>query len=201
MEKIHSTTILCVRRDNDLCMIADSLATAGSVVVKSTVKKIRTMDKGHILCGFAGSVSDAFILFERLEKKFNSYKNLQRACYELAKDWRAEKYLRHLEASLLIASKDNIFSISGDGNILDCDDGLASVGSGSLFAISAARALHRNTDFSARKIAEEAMKIAADTCIYTNHTFSIYEVNKKQDGTYMAVNNKGEAYTEDVGNQ
>lgn len=197
MEKIHSTTILCIRKNDELCMIADSLATAGSVVVKSNVKKIRAMDAGHVLCGFAGSVSDAFILLGILESKLKVFRNLLRASYALSEEWRLEKRLRHLEASLIVADKSHILSISGDGNILDCnEEGMTSIGSGSLFAISAARALARNTDFSARKIAEESMKIAGETCIYTNTTFSIYEINKQKDGSYKVINNKGESYSD-----
>jgi ATP-dependent HslUV protease, peptidase subunit HslV len=175
--KIHSTTVVCVRRNHDVVMAADGQVTLGEGVIKHTAKKIRRLYNDKILAGFAGSTADAFSLFARFEAKLEQYHgNLGRAAVELAKDWRTDKVLRHLEALLLVADVQQTYLISGAGDVIEPDGGVAAIGSGGPYALAAARALVENTDLPARKIAEEAMKIAGKTCIYTNETFTIEEL-------------------------
>ena len=174
-ERIRSTTILCVRKDGKVVMAGDGQVTLGSEVLKASAKKLRRLYKGKILAGFAGSTADAFALFTRFEAKLEQYNgNLPRSVVELAKDWRTDRMLRHLEALLVVADLTNIFIVSGNGDVIDPDNEIAAIGSGGAFAKSAATALIENTKLSAREIVEKSMAIAGKTCIYTNESV-IYE--------------------------
>jgi ATP-dependent HslUV protease, peptidase subunit HslV len=176
-QKIRSTTVLCVRRDGKVVMAADGQVTLGSEVLKANAKKLRRLYNGRIVAGFAGSTADAFSLFSRFEAKLEQFNgNLERAVVELAKDWRTDKVLRHLEALLLVADTKNTFLLSGNGDVIAPDEEVAAIGSGGQFALSAATALLRHTKMSARQIVEESMKIAGDTCIYTNDKVSYEEL-------------------------
>lgn len=177
-KKIRSTTVVCVRRENNVVMAADGQVTLGESIIKHTAKKIRRLYNDKILAGFAGSTADAFSLFARFEAKLEQYHgNLGRAAVELAKDWRTDKVLRHLEALLLVADVTQTYLISGAGDVIEPDGGIAAIGSGGTYALAAAKALAENTNLPARKIAEEAMKIAGKICIYTNETFTIEELS------------------------
>lgn len=174
---IKSTTILCVRREGKVVMAGDGQVTLGHEVIKASTNKLRRLYQNRILSGFAGSTADAFSLFARFETKLEQFNgNLARSAVELTKDWRTDKVLRHLEAMLLVADKDNTFLLSGQGDVIEPDRGVAAIGSGGPFAAAAARALMENTEFSARQIAEKAMVIAADICIYTNHNVVFEEL-------------------------
>lgn len=174
---VRSTTVLCVRRDGKVVMAGDGQVTMGDGVVKHSARKIRRLYQEKILAGFAGSTADAFALFSRFESKLEQFQgNLGRAAVELAKDWRTDKILRHLEALLLVADAGQTFLISGQGDIIEPDDGLASIGSGGPYALAAARALFENTELPARRIAEESMKIAARVCIYSNDKITYEEL-------------------------
>jgi len=176
--RIRSTTVLCVRRDGQVVMAADGQVTLGENVIKHTARKIRRLYNDKILAGFAGSTADAFSLFARFEAKLEQYHgNLGRAAVELAKEWRTDKALRHLEALLLVSDASLTFLISGAGDVIEPDGGVAAIGSGGPYALAAARALIDNTQMPARRIAEEAMKIAGKTCIYTNENFIIEELS------------------------
>ena len=176
-EKVRSTTILCVRRNAKVVMAGDGQVTLGQEVLKASARKLRRLYNDKIVAGFAGSTADAFNLFTRFETKLEQHAgNLNRAAVELAKDWRTDKMLRNLEALLLVADKGQTFLISGSGDVIDPDEALAAIGSGGSYATAAARALMENTDMSARDIAEKAMKIAADICIYTNDHITIEEL-------------------------
>src|SRR5512138_3937156 len=165
---VRSTTVLCVRRNGRVVLAGDGQVTMGEGVVKDSAKKIRKLFQDKILAGFAGSTADAFSLFGRFETKLEQYHgNLGRAAVELAKDWRTDKSLRQLEALLLVADKEQTFLISGQGDVIEPDSGIAAIGSGGGYATAAATALFENTALDARKIAEEAMKIAGKICIYT----------------------------------
>ncbi|HWZ44282.1 MAG TPA: ATP-dependent protease subunit HslV [Candidatus Saccharimonadales bacterium] len=180
--RIRSTTVVCVRRNQTVVMASDGQVTLGEGVIKHTAKKIRRLYNERILAGFAGSTADAFSLFARFEAKLEQYHgNLGRAAVELAKDWRTDKVLRHLEALLLVSDLNSTFLISGAGDVIEPDDGVAAIGSGGPYALAAARALVENTELPARKIAEEAMKIAGKICIYTNETFTIEELSEAAD--------------------
>ncbi len=174
---VRSTTVLCVRRDGNVVMAGDVQVTLGDGIVKHSAKKIRRLYSDKILAGFAGSTADAFSLFSRFETKLEQYHgNLGRAAVELAKDWRTDKMLRQLEALLLVADQGQTFLISGAGDVIEPDEGIAAIGSGGPYATSAARALAEHTKLSARQIAEEAMKIAGRICIYTNDVVTIEEL-------------------------
>lgn len=176
-QSIRSTTVLAVRRDGKVVMAGDGQVTMGETVVKHHARKIRRLYNDRILTGFAGATADAFTLFEKLEGKLEQYNgNLKRAAVELAKDWRMDRALRRLEALLIATDATECLILSGTGDVIEPDDGLAAVGSGAPFALSAARALALHTKLSAREIAEEAMKIAASVCIYTNQQFTIEEL-------------------------
>ena len=176
--RIRSTTVICVRRNGQVVMAADGQVTLGDHVLKHSAKKIRRLYQDKILAGFAGSTADAFSLFARFETKLEQYAgNLNRSAVELAKDWRTDKMLRNLEALLVVADQGQTFLISGSGDVIDPDEPLAAIGSGGPFAAAAARALMENTDLSARVIAEKAMKIAGDICIYTNDHVTIEELS------------------------
>lgn len=175
--RIRSTTVICVRRDGQVVMAADGQVTLGDHVLKHSAKKIRRLYQEKILAGFAGSTADAFNLFTRFEAKLEQYAgNLNRSAVELAKDWRTDKMLRNLEALLLVADKNQTFLISGSGDVIDPDEPFAAIGSGGSYAIAAARALMENTQMGAREIAEKAMKIAGEICIYTNDRVTIEEL-------------------------
>jgi len=182
--KVRATTVVCVRRNGHVVMAADGQVTLGEGVIKHTAKKIRRLYNDKILAGFAGSTADAFSLFARFEGKLEQYHgNLGRAAVELAKDWRTDKVLRHLEALLLVSDASLTFLISGAGDVIEPDGGVAAIGSGGSYALAAARALIENTDLPARKIAEEAMKIAGKICIYTNDNFTVEELSGAQEKT------------------
>jgi ATP-dependent HslUV protease subunit HslV len=174
---IRSTTVLCVRRDNKVVMAGDGQVTLGESIIKHGAKKIRRLYQDKILAGFAGSTADAFTLFSRFEAKLEQYHgNIGRAAVELAKDWRTDKFLRHLEALLLVSDKETTFLLSGQGDVIEPDTGIAAIGSGGPFAQAAAQALADHTQLSPREIAEEAMKIAGRMCIYTNDKVTIEEL-------------------------
>lgn len=175
MQSIHATTVLGVIHNGQVALGADGQATMGDTVAKSNVKKVRLMDEGQIMAGFAGSTSDAFSLLEKFEEKLAMYRStLDRAAIELAKEWRTDRYLRRLEAMLIVMNKDRGLIISGTGDVLSPDEGILSIGSGSNFARSAATALKRHApSMSAEEIVRESLTIAADICIYTNHNFEI----------------------------
>ena len=175
--RIRSTTVLCVRRDNKVVMAGDGQVTLGESIIKHGAKKIRRLYQDKILAGFAGSTADAFTLFSRFEAKLEQYHgNIGRAAVELAKDWRTDKFLRHLEALLLVSDKETTFLLSGQGDVIEPDTGIAAIGSGGPFAQAAAQALADHTKLSPREIAEEAMKIAGRMCIYTNDRITIEEL-------------------------
>ena len=175
--RIRSTTVLLVKRDGKTAMAADGQVTLGETVIKSNARKVRRISNGKILAGFAGSTADAFSLLTRFETKLEQFQGqLERAAIELSKDWRTDKYLRNLEALLIVADDKDAFLISGKGDVISSDDGLLSVGSGSMYAISAARALMKHTELSAKEIVEEALSIAGEICIYTNAEIIVEEI-------------------------
>jgi ATP-dependent HslUV protease, peptidase subunit HslV len=175
--RIRSTTVLAVRKDGKVVMAGDGQVTLGEGVIKHSARKIRRLYQDKILAGFAGSTADAFSLFSRFEAKLEQYHgNLGRAAVELAKDWRTDKALRHLEALLLVADQNQTFLISGAGDVIEPDAGIAAIGSGGPYAQAAAQALCAHTGLPARAIAEEAMKIAGKMCIYTNENFTFEEL-------------------------
>lgn len=169
MESWRGTTILCVRKDGQTVIAGDGQVTFGNTVLKSNAKKVRRLGGGNIIAGFAGATADAFTLFERLETKIDKYSGqLTRACVELAKDWRTDRYLRKLEAMMIVADKDITLVLTGNGDVLEPQNGVIGIGSGGAFAQAAAMALI-DGDKIAEQIVEKAMNIAADICIYTNH--------------------------------
>jgi ATP-dependent HslUV protease subunit HslV len=177
MAQMHSTTIICVRKDSKVALAGDGQVTLGDTVIKHGAKKIRRLYNNKILSGFAGSSADSFALFSRFESKLEQFHgNLSRAAVELAKDWRTDRSLRHLEAVMVVADDKNSFLIAGNGDLIEPDDGLIAIGSGGPYALAAARAMLKYTNLSAREIAEEAMQIAAKICIYTNDSISVEEL-------------------------
>lgn len=177
LNAMHGTTILAMRKDGAMVMAGDGQVTLGDTVVKHQAKKVRKMYHDQILAGFAGSTADAFTLFERLEGKLEQYNgNLKRAAVELAKDWRMDRALRRLEALLIAADKNECLILSGSGDVIEPDDNIAAVGSGGSYALAAARALAAHSQLSTRQIVEEAMRIAASICIYTNTEVTIQEL-------------------------
>ena len=175
--RIHGTTVICIRRDGKVVMAGDGQVTLAENVVKHTAKKIRRLWNDRILAGFAGSTGDAFSLFSRFETKLDQFNgNLSRSSVELAKDWRTDRALRHLEALLLVADQKNTFLLSGQGDIIEPDEEVAAIGSGGPLALSAASVLLKHTQLSAREIAAEAMEIAAKLCIYTNNNIYVEEL-------------------------
>jgi ATP-dependent HslUV protease, peptidase subunit HslV len=176
--RVRATTVVAAKRDGRVAMAADGQVTMGETVVKGTATKVRTLKGDRILAGFAGGVADAFTLFEKLEEKLERYPgNLTRACVELAKDWRMDRYLRRLDALLLVADASHLFVVSGDGNVLEPDEDVAAIGSGGSYALAAARALRDRTDLSAGDLVRDALRIAADICIYTNDRISVLELD------------------------
>lgn len=175
---IRGTKILCVRRNGKVAIAGDGQVTMGNTVLKHNAKKIRRMYNDKIVAGFSGATADAFTLFEKFEGKIEMYRgNITRAAVELAKDWRTDKVLRRLEALLIIADAEHTFIISGNGDVIEPETGIAAIGSGGPYAQAAAQALYENTDLSAREIVEKAMEIASSICIYTNKNITIEELN------------------------
>ncbi len=173
----HGTTVICVRHKGSIAMAADGQVTMGQTILKQKALKIRRLHHGAVLAGFAGATSDAFALFARFETKLEEHRgNLSRAAIELAKDWRLEKALRQLDALLVVADKESALLISGTGDVVEPDDGIIAIGSGGPYALAAARALMRHTDLQAVEIAREALSIAADICVYTNHEIAVEEL-------------------------
>lgn len=174
---MHGTTVLCVRKDNKVVVAGDGQVTLGESVIKHNAKKVRRLYNEKILAGFAGSTADALSLFGRFEGKLQEFHgNLPRAAVELAKEWRTERSLRHLDALLLVADAKSTFLLSGNGDVIEPDDGICAIGSGGPFALAAARALLKHTKLSAKEIAQEAMRLASEICIFTNANFSIEEL-------------------------
>lgn len=170
----HGTTILCIRRDGHVAMAGDGQVSLGNTVIKGNARKVRRIGGGAVLAGFAGATADAFTLLERLEAKLERFPNqLERACVELAKDWRTDRYLRRLEAMMAVADRDRQFTLTGNGDVLEPDDGVIAIGSGGNFALAAARALMEMPGLSAEEVARKAMKIAGDICVYTNHSLTV----------------------------
>jgi ATP-dependent HslUV protease, peptidase subunit HslV len=175
--RTHGTTVLCVRRDGKVVLIADGQVTMGDHVMKHTARKTRRLYDDKVLAGFAGSTADAISLFERFEGKLQEYSgNLPKASVELAKEWRKDRALRHLEAMLVVADSKATFLLSGNGDVIEPDDGLCATGSGGSYALAAARALVKHTKLGARDIAQEAMRIASEICIFTNANFTVEEL-------------------------
>ncbi|HOO44910.1 MAG TPA: ATP-dependent protease subunit HslV [Deltaproteobacteria bacterium] len=176
--EIRGTTILCVRRASKVVIAGDGQVTMNNVILKGTARKIRKLHEDKILAGFAGSTSDAFTLFERFEAKLKEYRgNLTRAAVEMGKDWRTDRVLRRLEALMIVADTSKTFILSGTGDVVEPDDDVCGIGSGGHYAMAAAKALILNTDLSAREVAEKAMEIASDICIYTNKSIVFEELS------------------------
>ena len=174
MDEIHATTVVCVRRDNSVAMAGDGQVTVGNTVMKHGAAKVRRLYHDKILAGFAGGAADAFALFARFEAKLEEYRgNMERAVVELAKDWRMDKYLRQLQAMLIVANTERAYLISGTGDLISPDDGILAIGSGGPYALAAARALMQHTPMTAKEIAAEALRIAASICIYTNDNITV----------------------------
>ncbi len=176
--EFHATTICCVRKDGKTAIAGDGQVTFGqAAIMKGNARKIRKLHHGRVLAGFAGSVADAFTLFEKFEEKLDAYSgNLQRAAVELAKEWRTDKILRKLEALLLVADKETMLMLSGNGEVIEPEGAVMAIGSGGFYALSAARAMVKHTSLSASEIAQEALSIAADICVYTNHNIKVEEL-------------------------
>src|SRR4029077_4299464 len=179
-EIFHGTTIISVRRGKKVALGGDGQVTFGNIVLKSSARKVRRLFHDRILAGFAGGTADAFTLFERFEAKLEKYGNLTRAAIELAKDWRSDRYLRRLEALLLVGDPDKLFVVSGNGDVIEPDHDVAAIGSGGQYALAAARALLEGSELDARSIAERSLNIAADICIYTNRNLVIEELHRPQ---------------------
>ena len=176
-DQMRSTTIICVRREGKVALAGDGQVTLGDTVIKHGAKKIRRLYNEKIIAGFAGSSADSFALFSRFEAKLEQFHgNLSRAAVELAKDWRTDRSLRHLEAVMIVADDKNTFLIAGNGDLIEPDDGLIAIGSGGAYALAAARAMTKYTDLSARQIAEESMRSAGQICIYTNESVTVEEL-------------------------
>jgi ATP-dependent HslUV protease, peptidase subunit HslV len=173
----HGTTVLCVRKESKVVLVADGQVTMGDHVLKHTARKTRRLYSDKVVAGFAGSTADAISLFERFEGKLQEHSgNLQKAAVELAKEWRKDRALRHLEALLIVADTKGTFVISGNGDVIEPDDGLCAIGSGGMYALSAARALLKHTKLSIKDVALEGMRIASEICIYTNANFTVEEL-------------------------
>ncbi|MFY9397944.1 MAG: ATP-dependent protease subunit HslV [Desulfomonilia bacterium] len=176
--QVRGTTVICVRRAGSVVLAADGQVTMDTVVLKANARKVRKIYDDKVLVGFAGSTSDAFTLLERFEAKLREYRgNLTRAAVEMGKDWRTDRILRRLEALMIVADVDNTFLLSGSGDVVEPDDEICGIGSGGQYAVAAAKALARFTDLTARQIAESAMEIASDICIYTNKNLIIEELS------------------------
>ncbi len=174
---MRSTTVIAVARGDSVAMAADGQVTMGDAVIKGAAQKVRLLKDGRVLAGFAGAVADAFTLFSKLEEKLERWpSNLPRACVELAKEWRTDRYLRRLEALLTVADRDHLFLVSGDGNVIEPDDPVLAIGSGGGYALAAARALLDSSSLDAPTVARRALEIAADICVYTNRTITVLEL-------------------------
>lgn len=177
LQDIHATTVIMVRRGEKVAMASDGQVTLGDTVIKPNARKIRRLYNERVLVGFAGATADAFSLLSKFESKLEEYQGqLERAAIELTKEWRTDKYLRHLEALMIVADSEDSFLISGKGDVIASDEGLLAVGSGSMYALASARALLKHTELSAREIAEESLEIAGRICIYTNTEISLEEL-------------------------
>ncbi|MCC7431141.1 ATP-dependent protease subunit HslV [bacterium] len=177
MIEIKATTIVAVRRNGKCAIAGDGQVTLGSTVMKSTANKIRKLNEGNVLAGFAGSVTDAFILFDIFSQQLEKYKgNLRRAILEFGKEWRNDKFLRRLEAMLIVVDKDSLFVLSGNGDIIEPDEDIIAIGSGGMFALSAGKALLENTELEAKEIVTKALEIASSICIYTNKNIVVETV-------------------------
>lgn len=173
----HATTIIAVRKDDNVAIGGDGQVSFGETIMKHQAKKVRKMYKNQVLGGFAGSVADAFTLFERFEAKLEEYRgNLSRSAVELAKEWRTDKYLRKLEALLIVADKDHLLVLSGSGEVIEPDDGVAAIGSGGSYGLASARALIKHSNLSAAEIVKESLMISSDICVYTNNQISVEEL-------------------------
>jgi len=173
----HGTTIIAVKKDGKTVIAGDGQVTFGNTVMKASAKKVRRLGDGKVIAGFAGSVADALTLFERFEEKYRQMNsNLLRAAVALAKDWRTDKVLRHLEALMLVADKENLLLVSGNGEVIQPDEDVVAIGSGGAYALAAAKALLRNTDLPAKEIALKSLQIASEICIYTNENFTVEEI-------------------------
>ncbi|MCB1218258.1 ATP-dependent protease subunit HslV [bacterium] len=179
MGELHGTTILAVRRGGLTALGGDGQVTNGSTVLKGSAVKIRRMKDGTVLAGFAGSVADALTLFDRFEARLTEFNNLRRAAVELAKDWRTDRYLRRLEAMLIVADRDSLLLLSGSGEVIEPDDDCLAVGSGGNFALASARTLLRHTKLDAKQIVKEGLKVAAELCVYTNDSISVETIGGK----------------------
>src|SRR6202142_1168239 len=187
--QMHGTTVLCVRKDNKAVLIADGQVTMGDHVMKHTARKTRRLYNDKVVAGFAGSTADAISLFERFEGKLQEFSgNLQKSAVELAKEWRKDRALRHLEALLIVADTKSTFLVSGNGDVIEPDDGICAIGSGGPYALAAARALAKHTKLSAKDIASEAMRLASEICIFTNGLGGsrLYRVGKKA-GSHLVL--------------
>jgi ATP-dependent HslUV protease subunit HslV len=179
--EMHATTIVATRHGGRVALGGDGQVTLGDTVMKGSARKVRKLRDGQILAGFAGSVADAFTLFEKFEEKLERYPgNLPRAVVELAKDWRTDRYLRRLEALLAVADADHLFLVSGDGNVIEPDDEIVAIGSGGPYALAAARALKEHADLDAAQIVRKSLEIAGDICIYTNQNITVLELDGSQ---------------------
>jgi ATP-dependent HslUV protease, peptidase subunit HslV len=177
MTEMHGTTIIGVVKNNKIAVGGDGQVTLGNTVMKATSKKIRKLYDGKVIAGFAGATADAFTLFEKFEGKLKQYKgSLKRAAVELAKDWRSDKFLRRLEAMIIVADSKNLLVISGTGDVLEPDDGVIAIGSGGSYALAAARALQDNKKLSAKEVVSKSLNIAAEICIYTNKNIIVEEI-------------------------
>ena len=175
--RIHATTIVSVRKGGKVVVAGDGQVTVGQTIMKASAKKVRRMAEGKIVAGFAGSAADGIALFDRLEAKIKeSAGNLARAAVELAKDWRTDRALRRLEAMIVVADREKTFLLTGSGDVIEPEEGLIAIGSGGAYALAAARALLRHTDLEARRIAEEALRIAGEICVYTNDKITVEEL-------------------------
>jgi ATP-dependent HslUV protease subunit HslV len=175
--EIRATTVLAVRRGPAVAIAGDGQVTMGETIIKAGAQKVRKLKDGKILAGFAGAVADAFTLFEKLEEKLDRYPaNLPKACVELAKEWRTDRYLRRLEALLVVADAEHLFVVSGDGNVIEPDDDVAAIGSGGSYALAAARALKEHSDLTAAEIARRGLEIAGEICIYSNQSVTVLEL-------------------------
>ncbi|MHB1132261.1 MAG: ATP-dependent protease subunit HslV [Chloroflexota bacterium] len=177
---VRATTIVAVRRDGELALAGDGQVTVGDMVMKQTARKIRTLHKGQVLAGFAGAVADALTLFEKFEGYLEKHGgNLRRSAVDLAKEWRTDRFLRRLEAQLLVGDRDSLLVLSGDGEVIEPDGAVAAIGSGGGYALAAARALLENTDMPAEGVARTALGIAADLCIYTNRNIELMRLTRE----------------------
>lgn len=177
MQAWHGTTILCVRKNAQVVLASDGQVSMGNMKIKMNARKVRRLGDGSVIAGFAGATADALTLFERLETKLEQYpRQLQRACVEMAKDWRTDKYLRRLEAMMAVANEGISLILTGNGDVLEPEENIIGIGSGGPYALAAARALYDIDGLSAEDIVHKSMKIAADICVYTNHTLSVERI-------------------------